>query len=224
MEQKLNFFTISFAFLMSIILHLFVLSSFNNFTFIFTEKLKNQITINLSAIGEIERNIKKESIQKEKILPKEIPKIKKIKKKPKKKIEKKIEKKIDVKKIIPQKKSIEQKKSKEEIVGGTLKGIEGGASKGIISQYVTQIYKLIDSKKNYPRQSLIRREEGVVLLQIIIRNDGKLMSIKSLKAKHQRLVDSSFSAVEDARPFPPFPLEILRKKMIIEIPLIYKIR
>jgi len=220
MEQKLNFFTISFAFLISIILHLFVLLSFNNFTFIFTEKLKNQITITLSAIGEIERNIKKESIQKEKILPKEIPKIKKIKKKPKKKIEKK----IDVKKIIPQKKSIEQKKSKEEIVGGTLKGIEGGTSKGIISQYVTQIYKLIDSKKNYPRQSLIRREEGVVLLQIIIRNDGKLMSIKSLKAKHQRLVDSSFSAVEDARPFPPFPLEILRKKMIIEIPLIYKIR
>jgi len=220
MEEKLNFFTISFAFLMSIILHLFVLLSFNNFTFIFTEKLKNQITINLSAIGEIERNIKKESIQKEKILPKEIPKIKKIKKKSKKKIEKK----IDVKKIILQKKSIEQKKSKEEIVGGTLKGIEGGTSKGIISQYVTQIYKLIDSKKNYPRQSLIRREEGVVLLQIIIRNDGKLMSIKSLKAKHQRLVDSSFSAVEDARPFPPFPLEILRKKMIIEIPLIYKIR
>ena len=220
MEEKLNFFTISFAFLMSIILHLFVLLSFNNFTFIFTEKLKNKITINLSAIGEIERNIKKESIQKEKILPKEIPKIKKIKKKSKKKIEKK----IDVKKIIPQKKSIEQKKSKEEIVGGTLKGIEGGTSKGIISQYVTQIYKLIDSKKNYPRQSLIRREEGVVLLQIIIGNDGKLMSIKSLKAKHQRLVDSSFSAVEDARPFPPFPLEILRKKMIIEIPLIYKIR
>ena len=220
MEEKLNFFTISFAFLMSIILHLFVLLSFNNFTFIFTEKLKNQIIINLSAIGEIERNIKKESIQKEKILPKEIPKIKKIKKKPKKKIEKK----IDVKKIIPQKKSIEQKKSKEKIVGGTLKGIEGGTSKGIISQYVTQIYKLIDSKKNYPRQSLIRKEEGVVLLQIIIRNDGKLMSIKSLKAKHQRLVDSSFSAVEDARPFPPFPLEILRKKMIIKIPLIYKIR
>ena len=220
MEQKLNFFTISFAFLMSIILHSFVLLSFNNFTFIFTDKLKNQITINLSAIGEIERNIKKESIQKEKILPKEIPEIKKIKKKSKKKIEKK----IDVKKIVPQKKSIEQKKSKEKIEGGTLKGIEGGTSKEIINQYVTQIYKLIDSKKNYPRQSLIRREEGIVLLQIVIRNDGKLISIKSLKAKHQRLVDSSFDAIENARPFPPFPLEILRKKMIIEVPVIYTIR
>ena len=220
MEQKLNFFTISFAFLISIILHLFVLLSFNNFTFIFTEKLKNQIIINLSAIGEIERNIKKESIQKEKILPKEIPKIKKIKKKTKKKIEKK----NDVKKIIPQKKSIEQKKSKEEIVGGTLKGIEGGISKEIINQYVTQIYKLIDSKKKYPRQSLIRNEVGSVLLQITIGNNGKLISVKSLKAKYQRLVDSSFDAVEDAAPFPPFPLEIKRKKMIIEVPVIYKIR
>ena len=199
---------------------MFIFLSLGNFTFKLSDQLKNKITISLSAIGNIETNVIKKSIQKEKIVPKNVPKLKKIDKKSKKKIEKK----IDLKNVIPQKKSIEQKKSKEEIVGGTLKGIEGGTSKGIISQYVTQIYKLIDSKKNYPRQSLIRREEGVVLLQIIIRNDGKLMSIKSLKAKHQRLVDSSFSAVEDARPFPPFPLEILRKKMIIEIPLIYKIR
>ena len=39
------------------------------------------------------------------------------------------------------------------------------------------------SKKKYPRQSLIRKEEGIVLLEIIIRNDGALMSIKSVKAK-----------------------------------------
>ena len=34
----------------------------------------------------------------------------------------------------------------------------GGKSKGIVNQYVTQIYKLIDAKKRYPRQSLIRKE------------------------------------------------------------------
>ena len=55
---------------------------------------------------------------------------------------------------------------------GTLKGIEGGISKEIINQYVTQIYKLIDGKKRYPRQSLMRREEGVVLLEIVINNSG----------------------------------------------------
>ena len=220
MEEKTNILTISFAFLTSIFLHLFILFSLGNFTFKFPIEVKNKITINLSAIGNIERNVIKKSIQKEKIIPKKIPKLERIDKKS----EKKIEKKIDLKNIVPQKKSIEQKKTKEEIVGGTIKGIEGGVSKGIINQYVTQIYKLIDSKKKYPRQSLIRKEEGSVLLQITIGNNGKLMSIKSLKAKYQRLVDSSFDAVEDAAPFPPFPVEIKKKKMIIEVPVIYKIR
>ena len=141
-----------------------------------------------------------------------------------KKEKEKFEKKLDIKKIIPQKKSIEQKKNIKKDTSGTSKGIEGGVSKTIISEYVTQIYKLIDAKKKYPRQSLIRREEGAVLLQIIIRKDGKLISVKSLKAKHQRLVDSSFDAVEDAAPFPEFPKQIKKEKMIMEIPVIYKIR
>ena len=40
----------------------------------------------------------------------------------------------------------------------------------------------------------------------------------------QRLVDSSFDAVENAAPFPAFPKLITRKKMIIQVPVIYKIR
>ena len=161
----------------------------------------------------------KESIKKEKIIKKEIPVIKKIKKKSKEEVKKK----IDIKKIIPQEKSI-KKEVEKSAEGGTIKGIEGGASKKIINQYVTQVYKLIDSKKKYPRQSLIRREEGIVMLEIIIQNDGRLKSVKSIKAKFQRLVDSSFDAVESAAPFPVFPKEITKKRMIIQVPVIYKIR
>ena len=97
-------------------------------------------------------------------------------------------------------------------------------SKGIINQYVTQVYKLIDAKKKYPRQSLMRSEEGIVLLEIVILNNGQLKSVKSIKAKFQRLVDSSFNAVEAAAPFPVFPKEITKKRMIIQVPVIYKIR
>ena len=117
-----------------------------------------------------------------------------------------------------------KKKTKEDSKGGTLKGIKGGVSKEIINQYVTQVYKLIDAKKKYPRQSLIRKEEGTVLLEIIIHNNGQLKSVKSIKAKFQRLVDSSFDAVESAAPFPAFPEEITNKKMIIQVPVIYTIR
>ena len=220
MEKKQDRRFIALSLLLSITIHAYFLFFFTSFSLNLTKETKKKITISLSAKGELLQEERKKNIKKQEIIPKEIPKIKKIDKQ----IKEKLKKEIDINKIIKQKKSIEQKEVKEKKVGGNLKGIEGGASKEIINQYVTQIYKLIDSKKNYPRQSLIRREEGVVLLQIIINNDGELVSVKSLKSKHQRLVDSSFDAVEDAAPFPPFPSEIKRKKMIIEVPVIYKIR
>ena len=58
MEEKTNILTISFAFLTSIFLHLFILFSLGNFTFKFPIEVKNKITINLSAIGNIETKVK----------------------------------------------------------------------------------------------------------------------------------------------------------------------
>ena len=217
MGEKNNIWALNLAFLLSILLHIYVIFFLTEFNINFLDK-KKRITITLSAIGTMDET-PKESIKKEKIIKKKIPEIKKIEKKSKEKIKKK----IDIKKILPQKKSI-KKKIKESAEGGTIKGIEGGISKGIINQYVTQIYKLIDAKKRYPRQSLIRREEGTVLLEIVILNTGQLKSVESIKAKFQRLVDSSFDAVEAAAPFPAFPKEITKKKMIIQVPVIYKIR
>ena len=218
MEEKKNIWVLNFAFLLSILLHIYIIFFLTGFKTNFFDK-KKRITITLSAIGTMDE-APKESIKKEKIIKKKIPEIKKIKKKS----EKKIKNKIDIKKTLPQEKTIEQKKIKESGTLGALKGIEGGISKGIINQYVTQIYKLIDAKKRYPRQSLMRKEEGIVLLEIIIRNDGQLKSVKSIKAKFQRLVDSSFDAVEAAAPFPAFPKEISKEKMVIQVPVIYKIR
>ena len=206
MEKKINIWNLNFAFLLSIFLHIYLIFFLTKSDFNFLEK-KRKVTITLSAIGSMDES-PKESIKKEKIIKKKIPEIKEIKEKPKEKIKKK----IDIKKTLPQEKSIEQKQIKENEDLGTLKGIEGGISKEIINQYVTQIYKLIDGKKRYPRQSLMRREEGVVLLEIVISNSGQLMSVKSIKAKFQRLVDSSFDAVEAAAPFPAFPKEISKKK------------
>ena len=217
MENKINIWILNFAFLLSIFLHIYVIFFLTGFNLDLFDK-KEKIIITLSAIGTMDES-PKESIKKEKIIKKIIPEIKEIKQKPKEKIKKK----IDIKKTLPQQKSIEQKKKKESDTLGTLKGIEGGISKGIINQYVTQIYKLIDAKKRYPRQSLIRKEEGIVLLEIVILNNGKLKSVKSIEAKFQRLVDSSFDAVEAAAPFPPFPKDITKQKMVIQVPVIYKI-
>ena len=218
MENKINIWSLNFGFLLSIFLHIYVIFFLTVFNLDLFDK-KEKIIITLSAIGTMDES-PKESIKKEKIIKKKIPVIKEIKRKSKEKIKKK----IDIKKTLPQEKSIEQKKKKESDTLGTLKGIEGGISKGIINQYVTQIYKLIDAKKRYARQSLIRKEEGIVLLEIVILNTGQLKSVKSIEAEFQRLVDSSFDAVESAAPFPEFPEEITKKNMIIQVPVIYKIR
>ena len=218
MENKINIWSLNFGFLLSIFLHIYVIFFLTGFNLDLFDK-KEKIVITLSAIGTMDESAK-ESIKKEKIIKKKIPVIKEIKRKSKEKIKKK----IDVKKILPQEKAIEQKKVKKNENLGNLKGIEGGISKEIINQYVTQVYKLIDAKKRYPRQSLIRREEGTVLLEIVILNTGQLKSVKSIKAEFQRLVDSSFDAVESAAPFPEFPEEITKKNMIIQVPVIYKIR
>ena len=217
MEKKFDMWILNFAFLLSIFLHIYLIFFLTGSNLNFFDK-KKRITITLSAIGTMDES-PKESTKKEKIIEKKTE-IKEIKEKSKEKI-KKI---IDIKKTLPQKRAIEQKKIEENDDLGTLKGIEGGISKGIINQYVTQVYKLIDAKKRYPRQSLMRKEEGIVLLEIIIRNDGQLKSVKSIKAKFQRLVDSSFDAVEAAAPFPAFPKEITKQKMVIQVPVIYKIR
>ena len=218
MENKINIWSLNFGFLFSIFLHIYMIFFLTGFNLDLFDK-KEKIVITLSAIGTMDES-PKESIKKEKIIKKKIPEIKEIKEKSKEKIKKK----IDIKKTLPQEKSIEQKKLKEDAKGGSLKGIEGGISKKVINQYVTQVYKLIDAKKKYPRQSLIRKEEGIVMLEIVILSNGKLKSVKSIKAKHQRLVDSSFDAVELAAPFPAFPIEIKKKRMIIQVPVIYKIR
>ena len=220
METKSNFWYLNIAILISIVLHAYAIFFIKEFNIDFLDK-KKKITVTLSAIG-ISKDSPQVSVKKEQIIPKEIPK--EMPKIIEKKSIKKIKKKIDLKKILPQKKSIKQEKVNEKPKGGTSKGIEGGELKSIISQYVTQIYKLIDAKKKYPRQSLIRKEEGVVMLEITIQSNGELINVKAIKAKYQRLVDSSFDAVENAAPFPAFPKLITRKKMIIQVPVVYKIR
>tara|TARA_B100000959_G_scaffold283598_1_gene352923 strand:- start:152 stop:454 length:303 start_codon:yes stop_codon:yes gene_type:complete len=87
MEEKKNIWTLNFAFLLSILLHIYIIFFLTGFSVNFLDK-KKRITITLSAIGTMDE-APKESIKKEKIIKKVIPEIKKIKKKSKEKVKKK---------------------------------------------------------------------------------------------------------------------------------------
>ena len=88
MEKKTNIWSLNFAFLLSIFLHIYVIFFLTTFNLNFFDK-KKRVTITLSAIGTMEET-PKESIKKEKIIEKKIHEIKKIKKKLKKKLKRKL--------------------------------------------------------------------------------------------------------------------------------------
>ena len=81
MENKINIWSLKFGFLLSILLHIYVIYFLTGFNLDLFDK-KERIVITLSAIGTIEE-APKESIEKEKIKIKKKPEIKKIKKKSK---------------------------------------------------------------------------------------------------------------------------------------------
>ena len=91
MEERANIWILNFAFGFSIIIHIYMIFFLNEFNLNFLDEKKTKITITLSAIGTIQEEAIKKTIRKEKIIPKKIPDIEKIKK-----TKKKIKKRIDI--------------------------------------------------------------------------------------------------------------------------------
>ena len=77
MENKINIWSLNFGFLLSILLHIYVIFFLTGFNLDLFDK-KERIVITLSAIGTMDES-PKESIKKEKIIKKKIPVIKEIK-------------------------------------------------------------------------------------------------------------------------------------------------
>ena len=88
MEKKTNIWSLNFAFLLSIFLHIYVIFFLTGFNLDFFDK-KKRVTITLSAIGTMEQ-APKEAIKKEKIIKKKYLKLKKLKKNLKKKLKRKL--------------------------------------------------------------------------------------------------------------------------------------
>ena len=88
MENKISIWTLNFAFLLSIFLHIYVIFFLTGFNLDLFDK-KEKIIITLSAIGTMDES-PKESIKKEKIIKKKYLRLKKLNKNLKKKLKKKL--------------------------------------------------------------------------------------------------------------------------------------
>ena len=108
------------------------------------------------------------------------------------------------------------------------KGIETGVASGTsqteMSRYVTTLFTMIDAKKQYPPQSMQRREEGTVVIRLKIAADGTLIDVTSPTTDPHRLVDASLEAVRRAAPFPALPASLGKSEAEFEVPVNYKLQ
>ena len=103
-------------------------------------------------------------------------------------------------------------------------GAAGGTSQEEMNRYITTLFTMIDAKKQYPPQSMQRREQGSVTLRLKIAADGQLIDASSPTEEPHRLVDASLEAVHRAAPFPPLPASLKKDQAEFDVPVVYKLQ
>jgi len=92
-------------------------------------------------------------------------------------------------------------------------------------QYLSVVRTRILAKRQYPLLARQRREEGVVRLRFTLSSGGALaQGVQMVQPSgFQLLDDQAQHCVMAASPFPPFPPDLKRDCLTVEVPIVYKL-
>ena len=108
--------------------------------------------------------------------------------------------------------------------GGDGKG-DGRALAQVQRHYLNLIRTRILAKRSYPLLARQRRQEGTVRLRFTLSPAGRLAEgVQVVKPSGFELLDEQArQCVLAAAPFPPFPEELKRPSLTVELPIVYKL-
>lgn len=94
------------------------------------------------------------------------------------------------------------------------------------SHYLKLIRARILAKRHYPLQARQRHQEGVVRLRFTLSPAGTLtQGVEVVKPSGFAVLDDQArQCVLDAAPFPPFPAELQRSSLTVELPIVYELK
>lgn len=108
---------------------------------------------------------------------------------------------------------------------------QGGAGRGsdpsrAQSDYLKLVRGRILAKREYPYLARQRHQEGVVRLRFTLSAAGTLaQGVQVVKPSgFQILDDQARQCVLAAAPFPPFPAELPRDQLTLEVPIVYELK
>ena len=93
-----------------------------------------------------------------------------------------------------------------------------------IQAYRGLILQELESHKRYPRMAERNRLNGRVVLRFTVRWDGEVLNPEVIEvAGHESFRSSALRALARVGQLPPFPAEIRRRELLVEMPLTYNL-
>ena len=93
-----------------------------------------------------------------------------------------------------------------------------------IQSYLGFVFQELESHKRYPKAAERRRLGGQVVLRFTVRRDGEVVGTEVVKVTgHDSFGDAAKRALKRVGQLPPFPSDIRRRELLVEVPISYKI-
>jgi protein TonB len=90
--------------------------------------------------------------------------------------------------------------------------------------YLKEVRQLLEKQKDYPLMARRRQLQGIVVLRFIISCGGQIESSQVSRASgHAILDEAARDTIRRVGRFPPFPADLNRQELTIEIPLAFRL-
>ena len=105
-------------------------------------------------------------------------------------------------------------------------GTGSGAGSGSALQgYLHQVRSLLERNKIYPPQARSRNEQGTVVVRFTISSDGSIGGVSLSSPSGQSALDqAALETVNRVRRFPPFPEDLQKSSLTVQVPLAYRLQ
>lgn len=105
-------------------------------------------------------------------------------------------------------------------------GVNGGSSDAIQSaeaKYLSEVRRLLESKKNYPMAARRLGHHGRVIVRFVVGRDGQIREAKIVEASRSDILNrAARSLIENLGGLKPFPLEIRLAEWAVVVPIEYQ--
>ena len=108
--------------------------------------------------------------------------------------------------------------------GNSASDASAGGLAGRETDYAAVLLAWLERHKEYPRRAQTRRQQGVVLLYLVIDRNGQVLESRIEESSGYRLLDrATLDMLKRASPLPPMPDDLPRERLELVVPVQFSI-